>query len=128
MDIRAWRAVRNRRYNRLWWSVFFVGGGLAAGLAAFSERFNIGPWLILGGLLGMILGRRRHHREQAARDARQDEQSRQAAKAAAARTADLEKAATNLAEANHALAELVAEVKNAQARQVGSGGDDPPKP
>ncbi|MCR5868149.1 hypothetical protein [Aquincola sp. J276] len=83
MDIRFLRAEHDRRYNRVWWTVFLVGCCIAAELAIVSKGVSPEPWLVLSGLLGMILGRRRHHRDQAVRDAQEDAAQRQRAAARA---------------------------------------------
>lgn len=127
MDIRSWRAGRDRRYGRLWWAVFLSGCCLAVAIVATIEEFNVLPWLIVGALVGMILRRRRHHREQALSDARVDAQAKQVAEARTAVAVELAKSVQRLAETNNELAKLVAETAEAQKAQGGSAGDDPPK-
>lgn len=106
----------------------FLGGCcLAAAIVATVEEFNVLPWLIVGALLGMILRRRRHHREQAVSDARVDAQAKQVAEARAAVAAELAESAKRLAEANDQLAKLVAETAEAQRAQGSSVGDDTPR-
>lgn len=83
MDIRSWRAGRDRRYNRLWWPAFVGCCCLAVAIVATIEDFNFLPWLIVGLLVSMILRRRRHHREQALSDARVDAQAKAMAEAKA---------------------------------------------
>lgn len=127
VDIRAWRAGRDRRYSRLWWTVF-CGGCMAVLVSlALTEGVNITPWVLLGGLLGMILGRHRHQREQAARDARVDEQARQVAEAQAKMAIELAESVKRLAESNEELAKMLTEVSNASRGPERSAGDESPR-
>lgn len=107
MDIRFLRAERDRRYNRVWWTVFLVSCCIAAGLATISDGFSPEPWLVLSGLVGMILGRRRHHRDQAIKDAQEDAAERQRA-------------------ADRAKLQLLARGTKEAQGQGSPAGDDPP--
>lgn len=150
---RNFRAQRDHRYNRAWWA-FFLLGCLAAFVSAdTAEELSFTPWLILGGLVGLIL-RRRHHTRRIARadvfedlqvaradaaKAAMEREAKVAAKPQAAQEPTAVKAETapaladsvrQLKEANDALAKLVEEAKLAAAAEerAQAGQDEQQKP
>lgn len=77
-ELRNIRAQRNHRFNRAWWCVFYLGCLAVFVSTAAADGFTSTPWVILGGLVGMIAGRRKHARRVAEADALADKQAARA--------------------------------------------------
>lgn len=72
-ELRNIRAQRDHRFNRAWWAFFLIGCLAVFVSVSSADGFTTTPWLILGGLVGMIVGRRQHARRVAEVDALEDE-------------------------------------------------------
>lgn len=77
-ELRNIRAQRDHRFNRAWWAFFLIGCLAAFVSVSSADSFSTTPWLILGGLVGMIVGRRQHARRVAEADAVEDLQAARA--------------------------------------------------
>lgn len=72
-ELRNIRAQRDHRFHRAWWAFFLIGCLAAFVSVSSADSFTTTPWLILGGLVGMIVGRRQQARRVAEADALEDE-------------------------------------------------------
>ncbi|WP_046115533.1 hypothetical protein [Aquincola tertiaricarbonis] len=125
MDVKTLRLMRDRRYSRMWWSIFLLGAGAAAGWVAANEGVTLPPWVIVGLLVGMILGRRRHLQAQALKDACEDEQAQRAARVQGQMIATLADATKRLEAANKSAKALLDQEARrfAQQRPKADDGD-----
>lgn len=98
-ELRNQRAQRDHRFNLWWWCFFLFGcfGAFVSTVAA--DGVTMSPWLIVGGLIGMIAGRRQHARRIAQADALADEQAARAEAAEAAMAREAKRAAEQRARA-----------------------------
>lgn len=98
-ELRNHRAQRDGRFNRAWWAFFLVGCLAAFVSADTAEEVSVTPWLILGGLVGLIVGRRHHARRISQADAFEDLQAARAEAAEAAIAQEAKRAAERRARA-----------------------------
>lgn len=92
-ELRNLRAQRDHRFNLRWWCVFYLGCLAAFVSTAAADGFTSTPWVILGGLVSMIAGRRQHARRIAQADALADEQVARAEAEEAAMAREAKRAA-----------------------------------